>query len=148
MKFFWHSRDPGSVKFKQGGLRRAKPKRVPYTSTLTKSSESAPGVVFTIRRLSFARRMDLSRTIREISRKIDFMAAGEELQERIEANLLAQEIDAAYLDWGLVEIQGLLIDGEAATPGLLVEKGPDELTSEIVRAIKAQCGLSEEERKN
>src|SRR5437764_10219502 len=77
MKFFWHSRDPGSVQLKQGGLKRAKPTRVPYASTLIKTSESAPGVVFTIRRVSFARRMDLSRTIREISRKIDFMAAGE-----------------------------------------------------------------------
>ena len=148
MKFFWHSRDSDAVKLRHGPLRRAQPTRVPYASTLTKSAECAPGVVFTIRRLSFARRMDLSRKIREISRKIDFIAAGDELQERIEANLLAQEIDAIYLDWGLAGIEGLIIDGEAATPALLVEKGPDDLTSEIVRAIKGQCGLTEEERKN
>src|SRR5689334_24595754 len=80
MKFFWHSRDSDAVKLRHGPLRRAQPTRVPYASTLTKSAECAPGVVFTIRRLSFARRMDLSRKIREISRKIDFIAAGDELQ--------------------------------------------------------------------
>jgi hypothetical protein len=53
-----------------------------------------------------------------------------------------------YLQWGLVRIEGLVIDGEAATAVQLLEKGPEDLASEVVGAIKEQCGLSETERKN
>ena len=121
---------------------------VPYNSMLTIESESTKGVTFNVRRISLGMRMELMRKIREISRKIEFLAAGDALQERLEANLLAHEIDATYLRWGLVGISGLQIDDEQATTELLIEKGPDALSSEIVRVIKAQCGLSEEERKN
>lgn len=92
--------------------------------------------------------MDLSRRVRGISQKLDFLAAGGQLQENIEANILSQEIDAMYLHWGLVSIAGLTIDGEWANSAELVEKGPESLTLEIVSAIKAQCGLDEAEIKN
>ena len=98
--------------------------------------------------MSFGRRMELSRQIREISGRAEFLAAGNQLQEKIEANILAQEIDAMYVNWGLVSIDGLTIDGEAATAAHLLEKGPEELMREIVNAIKEQCGLTEAERKN
>ena len=148
MRFSWHSREPELDRAPRNRRVWDRNGRVPYSSTVTKTSESAPGVDFTIRRISFGRRMELSRKIREISQKIEFLTAGDQLQERIEANILAQEIDATYLDWGLAGIEGLTIDGEIATPALLMAKGPEELTSEIVLAIKAQCGLSEAERKN
>ena len=63
-------------------------------------------------------------------------------------SFLAQEIDAMYLEWGLINVEGLTIDGEPASCGQLLEKGPEGLVREIVSAIRAQCGLSEEERKN
>jgi hypothetical protein len=107
-----------------------------------------PSVTFAIKRVSFGRRMDLSRRAREISRKAEFLEAGGQLGEKIEAGILTQEIDTMYLAWGLVSIQGLTIDGEAATAESLLEKGPEKLTREVVDAIKAQCGLSEVERKN
>ena len=119
-----------------------------YRSVLTISSKEMPGVTFTVNRLSFGRRMDLSRRAREITRKAEFLEAGTQVEEKIEASLLAQEIDAMYLNWGLVSVSGLTIDGEGATAERLLEKGPDELTREIVIAIKQQCGLSEAERKN
>ena len=53
-----------------------------------------------------------------------------------------------YLQWGLLSIEGLIIDGEPATATRLLEKGPEDLTREVVCAIKEQCGLSEPERKN
>jgi hypothetical protein len=121
---------------------------VHYDSVVSIDSESAPGVKFAIQRISFGRRMELSRRVREISRKAEFLEAGTELHEKIEANILAQEIDAMYLEWGLVRIDGLMIDGEAATTVQLVEKGPEDLAREVVAAIKAQFGLSEAERKN
>jgi len=121
---------------------------VHYDSVMSIESKAAPGVRFAIYRVSFGRRMELSRRVREISRKAEFLEAGTELNEKIEANILAQEIDAMYLQWGLARIDGLVIDGQAATASQLLEKGPEELTREIVGAIKDQCGLSETERKN
>jgi hypothetical protein len=43
---------------------------------------------------------------------------------------------------------GLEVDGVAATPELLASAGPEDLFREVVSAIKAECGLSETERKN
>jgi len=107
-----------------------------------------PGVRFSIHRVSFGRRMELSRRVRELTRKAEFLDASNELHEKIEASILAQEIDAMYLGWGLATIEGLVIDGETATAVQLLEKGPEELVREVVSAIKEQCGLSETERKN
>ena len=58
------------------------------------------------------------------------------------------QIDRLYLEWGLQAIDGLSIDGEAATPRLLIEQGPESLTREIVARIRGECHLSEDERKN
>ena len=119
-----------------------------YESVVTRKSKTMPAVTFAINRISFGRRMDLSRRAREIGKKAEFLEAGSQLQEKIEAGLLAQEVDAMYLTWGLVSISGLTIDGEPPTAERLLERGPDDLTKEIVGAIKEQCGLSEPERKN
>jgi len=119
-----------------------------YESVVMVRSKAMPAVTFVINRISFGRRMELSRRAREISRKAEFLEAGSKLEEKIEGSILAQEVDAMYLSWGLVSIAGLTIDGETATTQALLERGPDELTREIVGAIKEQCGLSEGERKN
>jgi hypothetical protein len=121
---------------------------VHYDSVVSIDSKAAPGVRFAIYRVSFGRRMELSRRVREISRKAEFLEAGTNLHEKIEANILAQEIDAMYLQWGLVKVDGLIIDGEAATAAQLLENGPEDLAREVVGAIKEQCGLTEAERKN
>ena len=57
-------------------------------------------------------------------------------REKLEAAVLAAEIDRVYLEWGLEEIRGLEIDGEAATPAALIEKGPLDLATEILARIK------------
>ena len=49
---------------------------------------------------------------------------------------------------GLLGIRGLHIDGAEATPGLLIEAGPEELINEILGSIRAEIGLSETEIKN
>jgi hypothetical protein len=133
-------RDGGGLAVRDDGMK--------YESFLSIDSTAAPGVRFTIHRISFGRRMELSRQVRELSRKAEFLEAGKEMHEKIEANILAQEIDAMYLRWGLSSIDGLSIDGEPAGAAELLEKGPEDLTREVVAAIKAQCGLSEPERKN
>jgi hypothetical protein len=133
-----------------GGAAGAVPQRsaLQYESAVSIDSKSAPGVRFAIHRISFGRRMELSRRVRELSRKAEFLEAGTELNEKIEASILAQEIDAMYLQWGLASIEGFIIDDEPATAVRLLEKGPEDLVREIVSAIKEQCGLSEPERKN
>jgi hypothetical protein len=121
---------------------------VAYESVVSTDSKVVPGVRFVINRMSFGRRMELSRRVREISQKVEFLEAGNALQERLEAGILGQQIDAMYLHWGLVNIEGLTIDGEVATAAHLIQRGPEELAREIVTTIKAQCGLGESERKN
>jgi hypothetical protein len=121
---------------------------VSYESALTVESKVMPGVRFVVNRISFGRRMELSRWVREITQKVEFLEAGNELDEKIEAGILAQEVDAMYLRWALVAVEGLKIDGEPATVERVLDRGPDDLAREIVRAIKGQCGLTETERKN
>jgi hypothetical protein len=101
-----------------------------------------------VARISVVKRIELARRIREVGRKIEFLEAGQDPWEKLEAAVLAAEIDKAYLEWGLEEIQGLAIDGEPATPSALIENGPMDLAKEMLAQIKRECGLSEDQRKN
>jgi hypothetical protein len=139
-------REDGDVRGAAGAV--AKGGALQYESVVSIDSKSTMGVRFAIHRISFGRRLDLSRRVRELSRRAEFLAAGTELNEKIEAGILAQEIDAMYLQWGLASIEGFIIDDEPATAVRLLEKGPVDLVREIVSAIKEQCGLSEAETKN
>lgn len=111
-------------------------------------AEACAGVRYRIARMTVGRRIELARRIREVGRKIEFLEAGPDVREKIEAAVLQAEIDRAYLEWGLEEIEGLEIDGEEATPQLLIERGPLNLAMEILAKIRAECGLTEAERKN
>ncbi|HLJ47560.1 MAG TPA: hypothetical protein VKU01_16205 [Bryobacteraceae bacterium] len=119
-----------------------------YQSTLRVAAESIAGVRFTISRMSFGRRLELGRRIRELAKRMEFHESGGGVQEKLEAGVLACEVDRIYLEWGLLGIENLIIDDEPATVESLLDRGPEALCREIVAAIKAQCGLSEEERKN
>jgi len=119
-----------------------------YGSTITQSSKFIEGVSFTIARMSFGRRIELTRRIRELSRKVEFLEAGDDVREKIEASLLAHEVQRLYIEWGLRQVTGLEIDGREATGELLVSDGPEQLCNEIVAAIRAECGLGPDERKN
>ena len=119
-----------------------------WESRVRFDAEAVKGVRYEIVRVSFGRRIELARRIREIGRRMEYLEAGTDERETLEATVLSAEIDKAYLEWGLVKVDGLLIDGEAATPEALVERGPVELAVEILGRIKAECGMSEDERKN
>jgi hypothetical protein len=106
------------------------------------------GVRYEIVRVSFGRRIELARRIREIGRKMEYLESGTDAREKLEATVLAAEIDRAYLEWGLVSVEGLHIDGVSATAESLVASGPVELAVEILGRIKAECGMTEDERKN
>jgi hypothetical protein len=123
-------------------------KNAQHESLLWIDAAALPGVRYRIRRVSLARRIDLARRLREIGRKIEFLEASGTPAEQIEATVLKGEIEQCYLEWGLDQIQGLEIDGEAATPELLIERGPLDLAQEVLERIKDECGLNQAERKN
>jgi hypothetical protein len=111
-------------------------------------SATTPGVELVIGRMTFGRRIELMRLIRDLAAKLEFFQAGQDASNRMEASLLGAEIDRIYVEWGIEEVRGLLIDGEPATPRALVDRGPEPLFFEALAAIKAECGLTETERKN
>src|ERR1700722_9933098 len=119
-----------------------------YTSYEVIGSKLAPGVSYTVAKMSFGRRVELTRRIRELGLRKEFLEAGDSPNEKMEAALLASEIDRLYLVWGLKEVAGLEVDGRAAPPDALAGNGPEELFREALEAIKQQCGLSGAERKH
>jgi hypothetical protein len=121
---------------------------VRYQSSVVVESKTAPGVRFRIARLSLARRIELTRQVRELLARMQFCAAGEQLTERLEAAECEGKVESLYVRWGLLELEGLEIDGAAATPSLLIEAGPEELVREAARIIRAEWQLTEAERKN
>ena len=120
-----------------------------YESVVVIESKAFPGVRFTIRRMSFGRRLDLTRQVKELLGRLEFAAAGEQgPTQEAETALLAGEIDRHYGRWGLAAVEGLEIDGQAATPETLLESGPEGLVHEVLEAVRREAGLSEEESKN
>ena len=119
-----------------------------YESTITHAAKCCEGVSYTISRMSFGRRVELTRLVRELGGRMEFREAGSELTDKLEARLLSAEIDRLYLEWGMVAVSGLELDGAPAYPSALIASGPEDLCSEILSAIKTECGLSDEERKN
>ena len=121
---------------------------VTHQSVKWVSSEVVPGVRFLINLMSLDRKIELTRRVREIGRKVEFFEASSDPRQRLEVAVLVNEIDREYVSWGLVAIEGLNVDGELATPELLLSKGPLPLAMEALTHVKAECGLTDEERKN
>ena len=119
-----------------------------YESMVDFCSEWAPTVRYRIERMSFGRRLELTREVRGLLARQEFHAAGESPLDRVEASALAMEVDHLYWNWGLLSVEGLSIGGEAATKETLLARGPEPLVHEILSAIKRECGLTEDERKN
>ena len=119
-----------------------------YLSTIMIQSKLREGVSFGIARMSFNRRMRLMRQVRELARNLEFVRAGESDGEQMDAHILNAEIERSYITWGLESVGGLIIDGTPASPESLLERGPEELVLEAIGAVRAECSLTEEERKN
>jgi len=65
----------------------------------------------------------------------------------MDGGLLQAEIDRLYLTWGLRAVTGLVLDGVEANPELLTEAGPEEVFREALTAVRAEAGLTDEEKK-
>lgn len=121
---------------------------VSWDSRKVVASEARPGVEFVIARMTFGRRLELMRKVRDLAARLEFFEAGREERNEMEASLLGGEIDKLYILWGLEEVRGLELDGAAATAESLIARGPEELFHEALAAVKCECGLGENERKN
>lgn len=119
-----------------------------WNSKTVVASKSQPGVEFVIARMSFGRRLELMRRVRDLAMRAEFFEAGCDATNKMEASVLGAEIDRLYLEWGLEALNGLDLDGEPATAGTFLERGPEELVLEALEAIRSECGLNEQERKN
>ncbi len=119
-----------------------------YESYEVVASELREGVEYTVNRMSFGRRVDLMRRVRDIAPRLEFFQAGTTQQDKVEAHLLSADIDRLYVEWGLKEIRGLEIDGCPATPQSLADSGPEDLFREALRCVKSACRFSEQEAKN
>ena len=60
--------------------------------------EVSEGVRFTIARMTFGRRIDLMRRVRQLSAQLEFEHAGPDVEDRLQASLLGAEIDELILD--------------------------------------------------
>jgi hypothetical protein len=119
-----------------------------HESVAVVPSQVMPGVEFTIARMSFDRRVDLMRRIRELAKRAEFLAAGQSTEDKMDAALARAEIERTYVAWGVRTVSGLTVDGRDAGPEELAESGPEELFREALAAVRAETGLNEEERKN
>ena len=82
-----------------------------YESCTRIESRIRPGVAFVISRMSFERRMDLIRRIRELSLKCEFLKAGQSAEDKLQSALLSGEIDRvavlSFLTDGLLSASNL-----------------------------------------
>ncbi len=111
-------------------------------------SSKYPTVRFRVSRMSMGRRIDLTRRVKELMKRMEFLNAGTDAQDKVDAAILAGEMDRLYWDFGLESLDGLEINGEAVTPATQFERGPEDLSREILDRIKQHCSLTDGERKN
>lgn len=135
-------REPRTMK-----LTSPSPSEVSYSSLSWRRSKTIEGVRFAIRRVSLTQRLDLNKRVRELTLQYEFLKAGP-AADQLEATWADLLVRKLYVEWGLAGLEGLSIDGEAASVELLIDKGPEELVDEVVSALQEEIGLSEEERKN
>ena len=119
-----------------------------WSRTAVVQSETWPGVEIVISKMTYGRRLDLMRRIRDLAARAEFLEAGVSGKDRMDASLLGAEIDRLYVQWGVEEVRGIDLNGQAATPAALIEIGPEDLFREAHSAVKAISGLNENERKN
>lgn len=119
-----------------------------HATTIRLQSKTCAGVWFEIRRVTFGARLELLQKLRYVIQNLE-LHGGYSAKDRVETAILEREILLDYVLWGLVRVEGLLIDGRELkdTPDL-IRNGPEFLTAEIAGAIQREIGLNEDDRKN
>lgn len=140
------------------------------TGNITHDSEALPGVRFVVKRLNYISRserdlalLDDRAKLTAIMRRMEALVIDGDLAEakpikgkedeyaRLNAEyaLIHQtRIVPAYVRAGFISVEGLDIDGKAATAEDILEHAPDEFLDEVFAACVTASGLSETQRKN
>jgi hypothetical protein len=121
---------------------------VTYESAVWRESQHWPGVRFRVLRMSLMRRHRLMQELKALAPEEAFHKAHEGTTSEISAAELQARIDEQVIRTALLGIEGLSIDGEAATIESLIESGPESLAREIAEAIAEESSLNKDERKN
>ena len=117
-------------------------KETDYASVVWRKSSAAPGASFAVRKPSLAQRIELAGRARELALKHEFLQAGGQT-EQIEATLSELLVKKLYLEWGFAGMKGFRIDGKDVTAEMLIERGPEALSEEIVSAVLAESAPSD-----
>ena len=117
-----------------------------YQSIVRKDSALCPGVSYLIERMSFGRRVALMKLIREATCKGEFLEA-ESGASTMSSAITSAEVSGLYIQWGLKDVSGLLIDGVPSTLESFIASGPEELFHEAFAFVLRECHLDEEEKK-
>lgn len=123
------------------------PRKQNYESRIWLDSKTFAGVRYAIRRISLGQRIELTRKARELSLQNEFLRAGD-ATDQLEAAFSELLVRRMYLEWGLISVEGLRIDGKPATPQSIAAHGPELLADEIIESLRSELGLTDEERKN
>lgn len=106
------------------------PKSIDYSSIRWHESSTMPGVRFSIRRISLQQRMDLTRRIRELSVRDEFLRSGSP-SEQLNAAENELAVRKTLIDWGLANVARLSLDGEPATAKALLKRRPKNLQTKL-----------------
>lgn len=121
---------------------------VRWESAIWKNSDKYPGVRYRVRRVSLTGRAELTRRVRGLLEELGCRAAGDSPEDQLAAVQLELEADRIYTEWGVLEIEGLKVDGAPATVAACLAKGPELLCREMAAAVREELALTEDERKN
>jgi hypothetical protein len=88
MRFPWHSDKEVVADGSAGGS---------YASEAVVESRAVPGVTLTIAKMSFGRRVELMRRVRELARRAEFLGASEHPGDKMDAALLRAEVERLYV---------------------------------------------------
>lgn len=119
-----------------------------YETTIKVKSKVIGGVTFRVRRVSYGGRLELLRSVRNLAAKLEFHQGSDKASDQLEVEILNREICMFYLRWGLVDVEGLTVDGRRCSVEDLINAGPEQLAWEIVTAIQSQLKLSQADEKN
>lgn len=92
-------------------------------------------------------RIALTAKMRQLCGQAEFLRAGNS-EEQLDSALGDLLVKKVYLEWGLVEVRGLRVNGQVCSPDLLIAAGPEPLVEEVLSSIQAELELTETERKN
>lgn len=134
-----------------------------YTSSRRFTSETMPGVIVVLKKMTEGRRLELRKLIGPPNRRMrEILKMQGDIEKTPEADrddmkwlelqdefdeLIATQINPSYITWGVKRVDGLVVDDET----LDVERWkewPSFFFDEVLQAVRDESELNGNERKN